>query len=450
MYSNFNHGEECSKAELDISRKQPVQTAIERSTWDKIEPTNSWDKNTIIEFIISGSNDKYIDLSQVQLFLEFKILKNDVDELPINVPVSVVNNLMHSLFKNIETKIGTTPVSNTSDKYHYKAYFENLLGYNKESKSSLLRGDGWYKDSVNFESFDLENKDAVFTSGTLTTAAKIKNPGFVTRHNLVAGNKTIQLCGNLHLDVSTIDKLILNNNDVSLYLKKNDPAFYMLGDEDKAKLYKAHFLKAHILVRRVSVAPSVMYANTLSLDKNPAYYPLKRVTIKDIVASFNSTSASFQNIASGIMPVRVLVGFVESEAFTGKYNKNPFNFQNFGIKSAELKVNSVATPFSSPLEFNFAENIYHQGYSTLFKCIKEAPNDIDYDEYPMGNMILAFNLSPDLCTQDHLSLYQDGKLELKVIFETALQKSITAVFYLEYDSLIQINKSGQIVLDYTA
>ena len=96
MYSNFNHGEECSKAELDISRKQPVQTAIERSTWDKIEPTNSWDKNTIIEFIISGSNDKYIDLSQVQLFLEFKILKNDVDELPINVPVSVVNNLMHS------------------------------------------------------------------------------------------------------------------------------------------------------------------------------------------------------------------------------------------------------------------------------------------------------------------------------------------------------------------
>ena len=68
----------------------------------------------------------------------------------------------------------------------------------------------------------------------------------------------------------------------------------------------------------------------------------------------------------------------------------------------------------------------------------------------MGNMILAFNLSPDLCTQDHLSLYQDGKLELKVIFETALQKSITAVFYLEYDSLIQINKSGQIVLDYTA
>jgi hypothetical protein len=63
-------------------------------------------------------------------------------------------------------------------------------------------------------------------------------------------------------------------------------------------------------------------------------------------------------------------------------------------------------------------------------------------------MLLAFNLSPDLCN-DHLSLNKDGKLELKIVLEKATQKSITAIFYLEFDNLFQIQKSGTLNLDYT-
>jgi len=158
----MNHtflNDECSKSELDLVRKPLIQTAIEGSTWDKIEPSNNWDSNSTLEFIISGSNDKYIDLSSIQLFLELSITKNDKTGLPADVPVSVTNNLLHSLFKNIETRINTSTVSNYSDKYPYKAYFENLLGYNQESKKILLRGDCWFKDTDgDFDTFLIKDE----------------------------------------------------------------------------------------------------------------------------------------------------------------------------------------------------------------------------------------------------------------------------------------------------
>ena len=445
----MNHtflNDECSKSELDLVRKPLIQTAIEGSTWDKIEPSNNWDSNSTLEFIISGSNDKYIDLSSIQLFLELSITKNDKTGLPADVPVSVTNNLLHSLFKNIETRINTSTVSNYSDKYPYKAYFENLLGYNQESKKILLRGDCWFKDTDgDFDTFLI--KDDKDDKSVVTRRA---NTGFISRNLVISDGKPFELCGNLHLDICTADKLILNNNDVTLLLKKHDNSFIFLGDTNICKDFRINYLKAHILIRRVQVAPSVMLANTFSLEKLPAQYPLKRVEIKDIVGEFKSTTASFKNIATGTMPIRVVVGFVETEAFSGKFEKNPYNFQNFGIKSAELKVNSKVLPFSSKLEFNFKAKNYFQAYSTLFKCIKDAPNDISYEEYPNGNFILAFNLSPDLCTENHLSLSQDGRLELKIELDAALDKSITGIFYLEYDNLLQLTKQGSLILDYTA
>ena len=148
------------------------------------------------------------------------------------------------------------------------------------------------------------------------------------------------------------------------------------------------------------------------------------------------------------MPTRVIVGFVDTLAFTGDYKMNPFNFQNFKIQSAILKVNSVNVPYSSELEFDFTNHNYHQAYSTLFKGIKYASNGISYKDYPDGNMLMAFNLSPDLCNE-HLSLNKDGKLHFIVKLASASTKAITGIFYLEFDSSFQINKSGSVSLDYT-
>lgn len=433
-----------------MHRRPPIQTSIESGTWEKIEcPTLT---GSTLEMSIPASSEHYLDLSQIQLYIQFGIYDNKNEFLKESVELSTANNILHSLFTNIKVNFNSKTVSSNNDFYNYKAYIENLLGFNKEAKETLLRGDGWFKDSVAFDSLVLNNVGAVSTIDKPDyVPSKLVNPGFKLRNKICSG-KLIELCGNLHLDISTIDKLIMENNKVSLILSKAPEKKFFLGKESIATNYRVDFKNVFILVRRVKISPSIMLANNASLSKMPAQYPIKRVVVCDSNVGLKSTSHTFSDISNGssVLPTRVVVGFVETTAQTGQFEKNPFNFQNFGIKSAELKVNLANIPYNHKIDIDFKNQHYFQAYTSLFKNIKEAPHDISYEEYSNGNFLLAFNLSPDLCIQEHLSINKSGQLDLKIEFDKALDINIKAIFYLEYDNLITISKSAEVNLDYTA
>ena len=343
--SNLN---ECSKSELDMHRRPPVQTSIESGAWEKIECATL--TGNTLEINIPASAEHYLDLSQIQLYVNFSIRDNNDAIIKDGIELSTSNNMLHSLFQNIKVKFNNKDVSSNSDYYPYKAYIENLLGFNKEAKNTLLSGDGWYKDNFDFECLSLKNTPATGTFGSpgfVAATTKNINSGFVKRNNLLT-NKSVQLCGNLHLDVSSIDKFIMENNSVSIVFSNNKITKFFLGKEDVAKSYKIVLEKVFILVRRVKISPSVMLANSTSLSKLPAQYPFKRVHIVTQNSSLKSTSHTFTNISvsSNILPTRVIVGFVETISVTGEYEKNPFNFQNFGINSVELKANLLNLPYN--------------------------------------------------------------------------------------------------------
>jgi hypothetical protein len=155
------------------------------------------------------------------------------------------------------------------------------------------------------------------------------------------------------------------------------------------------------------------------------------------------------------MPTRVVVGFVRTQAFEGTFetssdaqkNNAPFDFLNLGISEIAMKIASKSLPYSSALKPNFAENNYFEAYNSLFKNISQSPNDISYEEYKNGNTLFAFDLTPDLCTEEHYSLLKDGSLDLEVSM-IPIDKSVTAIFYLEFDNILQITKERQILFDY--
>jgi hypothetical protein len=296
-----------------------------------------------LEINIPASSEHYLDLSQIQIYVNFSIRDKSDVLIKDGIELSTSNNMLHSLFENIKVKFNNKDVCSNGNFYPYKAYIENLLGFNKEAKETLLRGDGWYKDEFDFECLALKNTQASGVEGSETYVAattKNINPGFVKRNNILS-NKSVQLCGNLHLDVSSIDKFIMENNSVGLVFSKNKATKFLLGKKDVADNYNIEFEKLFILVRRVKISPSVMLANSTSLSKLPAQYPFKRVQIVGQNSSLKATSHTFSNISvsSNILPTRVIVGFVDTDSSTGAYHKNPFNFKNYGINSVELKAN---------------------------------------------------------------------------------------------------------------
>ena len=193
----------------------------------------------------------------------------------------------------------------------------------------------------------------------------------------------------------------------------------------------------------------MIYQHALMLEKTSAKYPIKRVIVKNFVIPYNSSSFTITGIQRGIMPTRVVCGFLETKAYTGNLKKNPFNFINFGMSKIKLKVASVPVPYADGLSLDFKNDQYVQAYDALYKNVRVTGNDLTYDEYKNGYTLYAFDLSPDLCSCDHFNLLKDGVLELEVQLDNPISESYTVIFYLEFDNVVEINKERAVSFDYS-
>jgi len=192
-----------------------------------------------------------------------------------------------------------------------------------------------------------------------------------------------------------------------------------------------------------------MLAHAMALEKTTAKYPIKRVLVKQFVCPYKSSIFTLNGVHFGIMPTRVVVGIVNTDAFAGTLTTNPFNFKHMNIKQLTLKINSKALPYSSGLKLDFdSASGYIEGYQSLFKNIREFGNGINPKLYKGGCSLFAFDLTPDLCSSEHYSLIKDGSLDLDVQMKNAFQDSVTFIFYLEFDNIIEITKERNVLVDY--
>ena len=111
----------------------------------------------VIEFTVPGSKAPYVYLTRDIMF-EFEVTLTAANKgrLQGSLPdVTVVNNLMHSLFCNFEMQLNGRTIG-LDFNYMYKAYAFNLLSYDNLCKNSHLRSEGWYSDTVDeFQSVEL-------------------------------------------------------------------------------------------------------------------------------------------------------------------------------------------------------------------------------------------------------------------------------------------------------
>ena len=89
------------------------------------------------------------------------------------------------------------------------------------------------------------------------------------------------------------------------------------------------------------------------MEKHKALYPFTSNQIKTLTIPKDATNAIFENLfPANKLPQVVLIGLVDSEAFNGKYSKNPFNFDHFNLVNLNLSVNNNALEYRN-LNLNF-------------------------------------------------------------------------------------------------
>ena len=95
-----------------------------------------------IDFQIDPQED-YVDLSRSYFEIELSLKKSDANNVVAAENTFLVNNIAHSLFKQISVRLNNTLISPQTDTYHYKAYLETLLNFNRDDGETILKPQGW-------------------------------------------------------------------------------------------------------------------------------------------------------------------------------------------------------------------------------------------------------------------------------------------------------------------
>ena len=96
-----------------------------------------------MEFIIPPLDD-HVALNRSYFTMDLRLKKDDAGNLGAADKLWVTNNLAHTIIKQIDLRLNGTLISPQSDTYHYKAYLEILMNYNREVGKTVLRPQGWF------------------------------------------------------------------------------------------------------------------------------------------------------------------------------------------------------------------------------------------------------------------------------------------------------------------
>ena len=77
-----------------------------------------------------------------------KVTKADGTNLDADEKVGVVNNFLHSLFKQVDVYLKEKQVTQAMGTYSYRSYLETLLNYGPSAKESQLTAALFYKDTA--------------------------------------------------------------------------------------------------------------------------------------------------------------------------------------------------------------------------------------------------------------------------------------------------------------
>ncbi|XP_038271561.1 uncharacterized protein F54H12.2-like [Dermochelys coriacea] len=421
--------EECTKSELDLFQIAPTQTSIEKSIYIEVPPLSAVMESAPIDFFIAGNGVDCMDLNNTLLDLCCKIIKGDGTELTVDAKVGLVNYPVASIFSQLDVTLGES-----DNCYPYRAFIESVLNYSDDTLSTQFSAGLFYKDTAGQQE---------------ETGLDGENLGFVRRAKLTAQSRIVELLDHLHSNLFFQEKLLLNGVDVKIKLTCSKDAFCLMGSGTES--FKLRILSASLFVKKVRVTPSVRLGHAEALLTANAKYPEDHVGMKVFSIPAGSKVSNQENLFLGQLPKMLVLGFVDNDAFSESYTKNPFHFKHYDINFVALYVDGEqipTKPLQPDLEAGRCVREYMNLVQTAGKHMKDRSLLMDREEFVQGYTLFAFDQSPDQECADHYSLIKTGNLRAEIHFGKALTITINMIVYGVFDNVIEINQRRNVLFDY--
>jgi len=415
----------------------PTQTSIQQANWVECQPLTSIFSNAPIEFDVTETGEDYLDISNVMLYVRAKVTTTAGADIDADSTAAPVNLLLHSVFTQVDVSLNGTLISSSTNTYPYRSMLETLLCYGKDAKKSQLTLELFYKD------------DAGRMDETVIEKAGGHRPnsGLQKRREFVARSREVYIIVRIHGDVFIQERYMLNEVGMRIKLVRSKDTFSLMG----AVGSKINVTHASLFVRKVKLSPTVFLAHAKALNNSTAKYPIKRVVCKAFAIPQNYLYANYEKVFSGQLPTRIVVGLVDSRAFTGDRNVNPFNFQYFNLSEISLYLDGQQQHALKPIQPNIGNGLYVRAYKTLFagtcKLNYDESNHISRKDFAEGYVLYAYDLTADLAEADHFNLVKHGSVRLPLKFSAALEQTVSVIAYAEFDNVIEIDRDGNLLID---
>ena len=178
-------GNTCAVGELDLHALPVTQKDILK-TIPITKTTNNalTDTTTSFDFTFEPSGN-YTDLNEASLYVEYTVVDGDGTDVTAADKAAPVNNVLHSIFSNVQMLINGEKVTGNYEQYPYKAYITDLVATEYRVKVTRMEGcQKWIPD----------------TAGQMDTRAAA-NAGWVKRRADSMGDERKSAVGKPHLDM---------------------------------------------------------------------------------------------------------------------------------------------------------------------------------------------------------------------------------------------------------
>ena len=413
-----------------------VNSGVDSSYYVEYLPANQLSDDGPIEFTIPPNGGAYMDLSKTRLCIKGKIVKSTGEDIVSADVVGPINLFLHTMFRQIDTYLQQKLISSSSTNYAYKAMIDTLLYGGSDYHATSFQSQLFFKDSA----------------GTHNNTAATQTPlnqGFIKRILLAFTSKVFDMEGPIMSDIFQITKYLLNGVELrmKLWQQKNEFRF-MWGDNSKK--YKLKITEASLKIFYLNLTPGVLVGHAEALKKTNARYHYNKSEIKTYAIARGSYNIHLDDVFQGLIPTKVVVCFVTSQAYAGKNDKNPMKFDHCNLDFLAAYVNGESKPFK-PLQPDFSTaggQQYIKAYETLFPTNeKEAKGTppISRSDYPLGYTLFVFDIEQHNDV-GHFPPIRHGNFRIEGHFASSLDETINVLVYGKFPSVLEIDSTRNVYL----
>jgi hypothetical protein len=396
----------------------PKQSSVDFSQFVEVPCVTSLPREdqASLEFRLDKS-DTAIDLGSMLMHIQLQVLKADAKHLGEKDKVGGTNLLAYSLFESVETYISDQRVSQSTSQYPWMCYVLNLLYQSRDFKKTILRSALWYPDDAYL--FDV-----------MEVGGEAINNGWKDRSAIAQKSNQIDLMSKVMLDFSIAARVLPVQTELALRFNRSSPSFCLMSQNGE---FKIRINAARLYVMEMNLTPQALQRHAQMLEDGGVDFPANKYSTRTI-----SMMKGAQNLDwvpfNGVMPQKIYIWQLSQEAFNGKIDKNPFNFQQFDLSKVQVLVNERSMITSQPISLK-SENVLYMNTT------------MNIPEFPL----YAWEFYGDYCvivvdlTRDHSagcnywSEPVNGNLRVLMDYKEPLKESIVVFCMGEFNSILHLD-----------